>query len=618
LHTPRPQAAVTEQFVRRLRLRCELAEPHPAIITDKIMASGKFFRRPAVLLALALCSVGGLVTLMGRLATGPQVAQKRVQLSAGEESEAYPAISPDGKRIAYSARESSKVSAFHVFVRELPSGKPHQLTMGEGSDVAPVWSPDGGTLAFLRVEDGRTQCIVIPADGGAERKLAELGPAADSGQPLPAVSWNADGKSLVVVQSGEKQVPGLAVVALDSGLDSGKLQRITNPPEGSEGDSTPAVSPSGSSIAFVRHTQNEGADIYLCDGTGGGVRRLTFDDRGIRGIAWTRDGQDLLYSGHRVGGWRLWRVPAYGGSPRDLVISGQQAYYPAIGRNRLAYTDSPTVSAIWRATLATGDAVEERPLLRSTGREVNPMWSPDGARIADVSDQSGSDEIFVSDADGRNRVQITQLKGPRVGRLRWSADGKTLIFDVSSDHGQEVFTVTAAPGNKTARVLLNASSASFSRDGKWIYFQSRGQIWKATVTGGNPQAIVPEQRGAGQPIESADGKYVYFRSRGGIWRIPAAGGEAEEAFVPEHDVFGSTNMQPTKKGIYYTGFARSARSMVVSFYDFSTRKSSEAFRMKNADWVNGGGYSVSPDGKYILYPRVDQSQTNLMLVENFR
>ncbi len=564
------------------------------------------------MLALALCSVGGLVTVMGRLATGPQVAQKRAQLSAGDQSEAYPSISPDGKRIAYSARESSKVSAFHVFVRELPSGKPQQLTKGEASDIAPVWSPDGGTLAFLRVEDGNTECIVIPADGGDERKLAELGPAADAPQPLPAVSWNADGKSLVAVQSGEKRVPGLALVA----LDSGKVQRITNPAEGAEGDSSPAVSPTGSSIAFVRHTQNDGADIYLCDSSGAGVRRLTFDDKGIRGIAWTRDGQDLLYSGNRVGGWRLWRVPAYGGSPRDLIISGRQAYYPAIGRNRLAYTDSPTVSAIWRATLSNGDTVEERPVIRSTGREVNPVWSPDGTKIADVSDQSGSDEIFVSDADGRNRVQVTQLKGPRVGRLRWSPDGKMLVFDASSDHGGEVFTIPAALGNKPARVLLNAGSASFSHDGKWIYFQSRGQIWKATVTGGNPQAIA--QQGGGQPVESADGKYIYYRSRRGIWRIPAAGGEEEEAFVPDHDMWGPTTMQPAKKGVYYTEFERSARSMVVSFYDFATKKSAIVFRMKNADWGNGAAFSVSPDGKSILYARVDQSQTNLMLVENFR
>jgi Tol biopolymer transport system component len=563
------------------------------------------------MLALALCSVGGLVTLMGRLATGPQVAQKRVQLSAGDQSEAYPSISPDGKRVAYSARDSSKVSAFHVFVRELPSGKPQQLTKGEASDIAPVWSPDGGTLAFLRVEDGNTQCIVIPADGGDERKIADLGPAADAAQPLPAVSWNADGKSLVAVQNGEKRAPALALVA----LDSGKVQRITDPPEGAEGDSTPVVSPTGSSIAFVRHAQNEGADIYLCDSSGAGVRRLTFDDKGIRGIAWTRDGQDLLYSGNRVGGWRLWRVPAYGGSPRDLIISGRQAYFPAIGRNRLAYTDSPTVSAIWRATLSNGDSVEERPVIRSTGREVNPVWSPDGTKIADVSDQTGSDEIFVSDADGRNRVQITQLKGPRLGRPRWSPDGKMLVFDASSDHGGEVFTISAAPGNKPARVLLNAGGASFSHDGKWIFFQSRGQIWKATVAGGNPQAIAQQ---GGQPLESVDGKYIYFRSRRGIWRIPASGGDGEEAFVPEHDMWGPSMMQPAKKGVYYTEFERSARSMVVSFYDFATKKSAIVFRMKNADWGNGAAFSVSPDGKYILYARVDQSQTNLMLVENFR
>jgi Tol biopolymer transport system component len=499
-----------------------------------------------------------------------------------------------------------------VFVRELPSGKPRQLTQDEASDVAPVWSPDGGTLAFVRVSEGHSECIAIPADGGTERKIADLGPAADAGQPLPGVAWNADGKSLVVVAAGKKQAPGIAVVT----LDSGKVRRITNPGE-SESDSTPAVSPTGSSIAFVRHSQNGGADIWICELTGAGLRRVTFDDRGIRGIAWTRDGQDVVYSGTRVGGWRLWRVPAYGGSPRDLAIAGKQAYYPTVGRNRLAYTDSPTVAAVWRATLGAGEGGEDRPLLRSTGRESAAAWSPDGAKIADVSDQSGADEVYVSDADGRNRIQITQLKGSRVGRVQWSPDGRALIYDASTDHGGEVFTVAAAPGMQPVRVLLNAGNASFSHDGKWIYFQSRGQIWKATPDGANPHALV-EMNNVGQPVESADGKYVYFRARRSFWRVPVVGGDAEEAIVPEHDVFGGATIQPAKKGVYYTEFERSSRGMAVSFYDFAAKRSSVVLRMKNMDFGGGSNFSVSPDGKYLLYPRVDQSQTNLMSVENFR
>lgn len=556
---------------------------------------------------------------MARLATGPQVAQKKTQLTSTAGSEAYPSFSPDARRLAYSARDASKISAFHVFVRELPSGTPRQLTQGEGSDVGPVWSPDGGTLAFLRIEEGRTACIVIPADGGAERKVAEFGPAADAGQPMPAVSWTPDGKSLAVVQSGDK-LPAIVLVAVNPAAGTAKVQPITTPPDGSQGDSTPAISPTGSSLAFVRTTGSEGgADIWLCDLSGAGLRRLTFDDHAIRGIAWTRDGQDILYSANRLGGWHIWRVPAYGGSPKEYTLGGKQAYYPAVGRNRLAFADSPTVSAIWRATLSGSpdSSADARPVVRSTGRETSPVYSPDGKRIADVSDQTGTDEVFVCDADGGSRVQVTSLADPSIGRLRWSPDGNLLVFDVSSDHGQEVYTVAPAAGGKPKRVLLNAGNPSFSNDGKWIYFQSRGQIWKATADGGNPQALA-QQRGAAQPVESADGKYVYFRSRRSFWRVPVNGGEEEEAIIPDHDLFWTTTIQPTKKGVYYIEFERSARAMVVSFYDFATKKSTVAYRMRSMDMQSGATFSVSPDGKYILYPRVDQSQTNLMLVENFR
>src|ERR1035437_3485989 len=133
------------------------------------MPSGNFFRRPAVLLALCLVSIGAVVTLLGRLATGPAVALKRVELSSEIGAKAYPAFAPDGQRLAYSARgTSSKDETYHVFIRDVTVGPAQQLTTGPANDISPVWSPDGAKIAFVRIEEGEGECVVIPASGGGE------------------------------------------------------------------------------------------------------------------------------------------------------------------------------------------------------------------------------------------------------------------------------------------------------------------------------------------------------------------------------------------------------------------------------------------------------------------
>jgi Tol biopolymer transport system component len=577
-------------------------------------------RRPAALLALGLCSVGVLVSVLARLATGPLQAPKRTEFTNEAGAHAYPAFSPDGKQVAYSAHGASKDETFHIFVRPFSGGAPRQLTSGKSSDIGPAWSPDGGSLAFQRVDEDGSRVMVIPAAGGGARKVAEFGAAGDETQPLRSAAWTQDGKSLVVAGAEEGQPSALSVVVVDTGA----ARRITTPAKETPGDFSPEVSPDGATVAFVRATDSEnreGADIWLCDLSGGGVRRLTFDDHMIRGIAWTPDGRELVYSSDRGSGWRLWRLPAYGGTPRDLLIAGHQAQFPALSRDgRLLFTERAAESSIWRVELGVpGTPIKdpkERPLVRSDAREIEPAISPDGERIANVSDQNFDQQIWVGDADGLTpRYQLTKIPGMRLRHPRWSPDGTQLLYETRSQRGVETYRTEVKPNAKQVRVVSDGG-ASWSHDGKSIYYESRGQIWKAKSDGSDARDITGRRRGGGDPEESEDGKYVYFRNWRTIWRAPSDGGQEEEAIVPEHDLAGSS-LQPMKDGVYYLEWTRAQRSFVLAFWDSAAGKSTGILILKDID-LAGDGFRVSPDGEYVLYPKTDQNETNLVLVENFR
>jgi len=573
---------------------------------------------------LALCAVAAVVSLLGRIAGGSYAVKKPVALSNAGGAEAYPSFSPDGKRLVFSVR-AAKDQPFHLFLRTLPNGERRQLTSSEASDVVPAWSPDGASIAFLRVSDDGAGCMVMPASGGGERKVADCA-AVGTEQTAPAIAWTPNGQSLVVAAPGANQTPALALITAAGGAP----KPLTTPPAGSPGDFTPAVSPSGRTVAFVRGAGEDNADIYACDLDGGNLQRLTFDGRGVRGIAWTPDGGHLVYAGHRMGTWRLWRLPANGGSPRDLGFARDNAQFPAIAAqgSRLVYTDNPTVSAVWRASLGPAAEAGNAPLIRSAGREAAPAWSPDGRKIADISDQSGADEIWLSDADGRNRTQLTHYAGASdPGYPRWSPDGRAIVFDLRGSDVSEVDVIPSA-GGTPKRVVTNASAPSWSQDGKSIYYQTHGQIAKAAADGSNSRTLTTN--GGSQPAESTDGKSVYYQEQGAIWRVPTDGGTEEQIIQADRGyVMGGPKLTP--KGAYYLEFARGVMRRrgragvempafagpagTLCFYDFAAQKSSNLF---DAEELNFSGFAISPDGNYALYSRQDKNDTNLMLVEGFK
>src|ERR1039457_7061103 len=85
----------------------------------------------------------------------------------------------------------------------------------------------------------RGACMVVPAAGGAERKVADCAVAAEMEQPPPAVAWPPDSQSLVVAVAGENQLPAIALVPAAGGAP----RILTNPAQGTQGDSTPTASP---------------------------------------------------------------------------------------------------------------------------------------------------------------------------------------------------------------------------------------------------------------------------------------------------------------------------------------------------------------------------------------
>jgi eukaryotic-like serine/threonine-protein kinase len=567
---------------------------------------------------LLVASVGAALWLT-RFRTAPAEApMTAVPLTTYAGLEQYSSFSPDGNQIAFVWSGEDQLN-YDIYVKLIDAGSPLRLTNDPARDDRPAWSPDGRFIAFLRtIGSDRAAVMVIPALGGAERKLTEIFITTSDFFGGSGLTWSPDGKHLVVMARKAPVDPiGLFVLF----VDTGEKRSLINPPVKSIGDGAPAVSNDRRYLAFSRSPSYAISDLWVLSLTddlraNGEPRRLTSDNRRVRGCAWTPNSREIIFSSDRTGSTALWRIAILGnGTPVRLTSVGEDGWLPAISRPvpgraiRLAYTRTITNRDIYRLDVQSG---ARRPLISSTRDDHAARYSPDGTRIVFSSDRSGAHEIWMCHSDGSNLRQLTSYRGPISDLPAWSPDGRHIAFHSRPDGTADIFVMNVDGGGPRRLTIEPGDDVAptWSSDGRWIYFGSNRagdhQIWRMPADGGT--AVQVTRSGGIYAQESHDRRLLFYtKTRGNapLWKAPLSAGGLSG---PEERIVDA---------IFYLSFDVRPEGVYIS-----TKGSIQLLPLTGGAALPfrgsaGQRLSVAPDRKFVL-SEVGASTSDLMLVENFR
>ncbi len=516
--------------------------------------------------------------------SGPKLVEFKVgrtqQITHAPDLEIDPAISPDGKMIAYAAGPENQM---HLYIRQIAGGRTIALTESfPGNHRWPQWSPDGTRISF----QSEGIIYVVPALGGIPKRLVEPSPEESVRTP----SWSPDGKQIAYVQGRNIYVHS---------VDEGKAIKIA---EAFEPYSL-SWSSDGSKIAYV--SGNRGflfgrpwigniapSSIWVVSIEKGSPIQLT-DNRYLNvSPVWTPDGRNILFVTNQGGSRDVYQLPLKtsavpAGSPLRMTtgLNASTINLSADGK-KLAYSVFTYSSNIWsikipeekaisiseaipittgnQAIEGIGVSPDGKWLVFDSNRSGNqdiykipvggeelekltihpsddfiPSWSPDGKEIVFYSFRKGNRDIHLMTADGRSIRQLTD--DPAQERYPdWSPDGKHLVFQSDKTGRQELFVFSrlkedTAWGVPKQLTFDGGGTPRWSPDGSLIAYASDTGLLVISPEGGEPRILVSSHDPANVPVPrfpewSRDGRVVYYKAsdaegHSSFWSVPALGGK---------------------------------------------------------------------------------------------
>jgi serine/threonine protein kinase len=434
-----------------------------------------------------------------------QVNFQRLTDSSGVKES--PAISPDGKMVAFVAIAAGKRQ---IWVRLLSGGSALQLTKDDADHEQPRWTPDSGALIYYTPSARRDEPGTIwevSALGGWPRRVV---PALGGGD------ISHDGRRIALFQPVDGG-PALMTVARD-GSHSELVARLTP----GDGYMSPRWSPDDRSIALQRRAGSGfGVFIEVLSIASGEIGEVCYSEW-LKGFCWLPDGSGLVYSSSR--GSTLLYPPVFnlrtvrrdGHGDRALTYGDQSHVDPDIHRSgTLVVCRIRSQSDIWKFPVGRSAAESTRKavrITRQTGHVQTPTVSPDGTEVAYLSDNGGHGNLWITRTDGTSVRQVTFEQDPTtaIGIPAWSPAGNLIAF-LMTQKGKTRVAVVRPDGSDLRYIAERSWAPNWSGDGQWLYYRSLAnrRLEKIRVDGGEP-IVVREEVDAALPAISADGSTLYY------------------------------------------------------------------------------------------------------------
>ena len=580
----------------------------------------------ATALLLALAGIGVLL-LQRPSATEPP----RTSFLTFSGYDKDPAASPDGKLVAFVSQRDGRS---RIWLKQLATGEEVALTSGE--DAAPRFSPDGSELLFARAEGPVSALFRVALVGGEPRKMIDNALAAD---------WSPDGSRIAFVRPSEKGQRIGSVLSVAGTDGSGER------PIGETNDLPllyPRWAPDGRTIAAVRlgSIASVADQIGLFDVETRKSRLIPVPPSGgtVSSVAWTRSAEEVVYAQaaqltSQVPLSRLVVQSVRSGENRTVLWIPNLVWGVDLLSSGDIVFDAITIRQNLRGIpLSSSGGPSEEWFTRGNSVDRQPVYSPDGERIAFASTRSGNIDIWQVD---RRTGAVRRLTSDAADDWDpgFTPDGKNLLF--SSNRGGHFEIWIADADGRRARQLtqdgVDAENPTATPDGEWIVYgsghpQKRG-IWKIRKDGSSATRLA--EGTFVHPEISPDGRYVVYhpppdpgwtdirvlRLADGApvdFRIRAEfpGGQAPPSLMSTPGSLGRARWMPDGRAIAYVAVDDKGRTgvMVQDFVPGADTRASRRPLVGFDGERHAESFGISPDGARLMLSGTEISP-GLMLAQ---